>query len=39
MKKGKHKIDFDASRYLPGIYFYTLQAGDAIMTRKMVIFK
>jgi hypothetical protein len=39
MKKGKHKIDFDASGYLPGIYFYSLQAGDAIMTRKMVIFK
>jgi hypothetical protein len=37
MKKGKHQINFDASGYRSGIYFYTLQAGDAVMTRKMVL--
>jgi hypothetical protein len=37
MKKGKHAITFDAGLYRPGIYFYTLQTGDAMMTRKMVV--
>ena len=37
MKKGKHQINFDASGYRSGIYFYTLQAGDAVMSRKMVL--
>ena len=39
MKKGKHQVNFDASRYRSGIYFYTLQAGNAMMTRKMVLLK
>jgi len=39
MKKGKHQVNFDASRYRSGIYFYTLQAENAMMTRKMVLLK
>jgi hypothetical protein len=39
MKKGKHAITFDAGSWCSGIYFYALQAGDAVMTRKMVIVK
>ncbi|MGA2823074.1 MAG: T9SS type A sorting domain-containing protein [Bacteroidales bacterium] len=37
MKIGKHAIIIDASGYCSGIYFYTLQSGDAMMTRKMVV--
>jgi hypothetical protein len=37
MKKGKLQLTWDATAYHPGIYFYTLQAGDAVMTRKMVL--
>jgi hypothetical protein len=37
MKKGKRQVNFDANRYRSGIYFYTLQAGDAVMSRKMVL--
>ena len=39
MKKGKQQVIFDASGLLSGIYFYTLQTGDAVMTRKMVLVK
>ncbi len=39
MIKGNHQVDFDASGYRSGIYFYTLQTGDAVMTRKMVLIK
>ena len=37
MKIGKHAITLDASVYRSGIYFYTLQAGNAMMTRKMIV--
>jgi hypothetical protein len=39
MKKGKHQVNFDAGGYRSGVYFYTLQAGNAVMTRKMVLVK
>ncbi len=39
MMKGYHLVDFDASSYLSGVYFYTLQTGDAVVTRKMVLIK
>ncbi len=36
---GKYSVQFNA-RYLPsGVYFYTLQAGDFIQTKKMVLLK
>jgi outer membrane protein assembly factor BamB len=36
---GKHKVDFDASGFNSGIYFYRLQAGSFIETKKMVLMK
>lgn len=36
---GKHWVDVDCSLYAPGVYYYTLQAGDYRQTRKMVITK
>ena len=36
---GKHKVVWDASNFVSGIYFYRLQAGDFVQTRKMVLLK
>ena len=36
---GRHAIRFDASNLTSGIYFYTLQAGDFVSSRKMVVVK
>ncbi len=36
---GYHKITWDASNMASGIYFYRLQAGDFVLTRKMVLLK
>jgi hypothetical protein len=36
---GYYDIDFDASELSSGIYFYSLQAGDYIETKKMVLMK
>ena len=36
---GKHFVDVDCSSLAPGIYYYTLNAGDFRQTRKMVISK
>jgi hypothetical protein len=37
MKIGKHAITFNTSGCRSGIYYFTLQAGNAMMTRKMVV--
>ena len=37
LKKGKHLVAFNGSNLLPGIYFYSLQTGDEIITRKMIL--
>jgi hypothetical protein len=34
---GKYEVNFDASDLPSGIYFYKMQAGDFIETRKMVL--
>jgi len=36
---GYHTVFWDASNYSSGIYFYRLQAGDFVQTRKMVLLK
>ena len=37
--QGKHWVDVDCSIFAPGIYYYTMQAGDYRQTRKMIITK
>jgi len=34
---GYHKMEFDATEYRSGVYFYRIQAGSFIETRKMVV--
>ena len=37
--KGFHKVDFNASTLPSGVYFYQLQAGDFISTKKMILLR
>ncbi len=39
LKQGVHVVDWDASAYSSGVYFYSLEAGDYIETRKMILLK
>ncbi|MDA3837529.1 MAG: choice-of-anchor J domain-containing protein [Candidatus Delongbacteria bacterium] len=39
LNKGLHKVNFDASNYSTGVYYYTLKADNTSMTRKMVLVK
>lgn len=36
---GNHSVEFDASNLPSGIYFYRLQAGEFVQTRKMILLK
>ena len=39
IQAGVHTVSWDASNMASGIYFYRLQAGDFVQTRKMVLLK
>ena len=39
IQAGYHKVNWNASNFASGIYFYRLQAGDFVQTRKMVLLK
>lgn len=36
---GYHTVEWDGSSFASGVYFYRIQAGDAIETRKMMLLK
>ncbi len=36
---GKHSIEWDASDFSSGIYFYRIQAGDFVQTKRMLLIK
>ena len=36
---GIYEIDFDASKFSSGVYFYQIKAGDFISTKKMILLK
>lgn len=36
---GRYSVEFDASKFSSGIYFYTIRAGDYNAVRKMVVMK
>lgn len=39
IEPGNHQIEFDASDIPSGVYFYRLQAGDFVQTKKMILLK
>lgn len=36
---GRHEVEWDAASLASGVYFYRLQAGDYVETRKMILLK
>jgi len=39
MVTGSHKVSFDASNLVSGVYYYTLKAGEVNQTKKMMLIK
>ena len=38
-KAGSYKVDFNASNFASGVYFYKLESNGLILTKKMVLMK
>ncbi|MBD3232470.1 MAG: T9SS type A sorting domain-containing protein, partial [candidate division Zixibacteria bacterium] len=36
---GQHTVNWDASSYSSGVYFYKLDAGEKLLTRRMTLLK
>ena len=36
---GSHQVEFDAARLAGGVYFYRIQAGAYVETRRLVVLK
>jgi hypothetical protein len=36
---GSYKIEFSAASFASGIYFYSLQSGEFLSTKKMILLK
>ncbi|MCB9207559.1 MAG: T9SS type A sorting domain-containing protein [Ignavibacteriales bacterium] len=39
LKAGYHEVEFNSSIYSSGIYFYRIQSGDFVETKKMILLK
>ena len=39
MKPGSYEVTWDAREYPSGVYFYRLQAGDFVQTKKLVLLR
>ena len=39
LETGYHEINFDAGNFTSGVYFYRIQSGDFIQTKKMILMK
>ncbi len=39
LQPGSYSVDWDASNYPSGVYFYKLEVGDFVQTKKMVLIK
>ncbi len=39
MKAGQHQVTFDASKFVSGIYYYRLEAGNNVSVKKMILLK
>ena len=39
MEPNRYKVDFDATNLPSGLYFYSLEAGETLLTRKMLVVK
>ena len=39
LQAGNHKVNFDASKLTSGIYFYTMESGNFVQTKKLLLMK
>jgi len=37
LNAGRHFVQLDMNGYIPGLYFYTVKAGDQVVTRKLIV--